>query len=69
LHKGGPASLVALQVLPRSARPEVAIPGKPYDFATLITAQAIGDRESLLSHKRRVLQVATDSLDEITALI
>lgn len=66
LHKGGPDSVVALQVVPPGPSAEVPIPGKTYDFGTLIAAQAIGDHESLLAHGRRVLRVATDDLDEIS---
>lgn len=65
LHKGGPSSVLALQLVRRSAQPEVPIPGKPYDFGTLIAAQAIGDYESLVSHGRRVLQVAVDDPAEL----
>ena len=65
LHKGGPPSVVALQVVARTPGPHVEIPGKPYDFATLIAAQAIGDHESLLAHGRRVLRVAVDDLGEL----
>jgi hypothetical protein len=37
----------------------------PYDFGTLIAAQAIGDHQSLLDHDRRVLRVAVDDLGEV----
>jgi len=65
LHKGGPNSVVALQIVSRSPGPTVPVPGKPYDFATLIAAQAIGDHRSLLSHGRRVLRVAVDDVREV----
>jgi hypothetical protein len=65
LHKGGPNSVVAVQLVARSPREQLAIPEKPYDFATLIEAQAIGDRESLLSHGRRVVTIAIDELSEL----
>jgi glucose-6-phosphate isomerase len=65
LHKGGPPSVVALQLVRRSPQPEVPIPGKPYDFGTLIAAQAIGDHESLVAHGRRVLRVAVDDPAEL----
>jgi hypothetical protein len=65
LHKGGPASLIAVQVVRRASQPVVAIPGKEYDFGTLIAAQSIGDHESLEAHGRRVVRVAVDDLDEI----
>ena len=65
LHKGGPNSVVAVQIVPRTDRPSLPIPGYPYDFATLIDAQAIGDYQSLVQHGRRVLRVAADDFAEI----
>ncbi|HEV7887242.1 MAG TPA: hypothetical protein VGO92_06755 [Acidimicrobiales bacterium] len=65
LHKGGPDEVVALQVVRRTPAPSVPIPGYPYDFNTLIAAQAIGDYQSLVNHGRRVLRVAVDDLKEI----
>jgi hypothetical protein len=65
LHKGGPNSVIAVQLVPRTPREHLLIPDKPYDFATLIDAQAIGDRESLLSHGRRVVTIAIDELSEL----
>lgn len=65
LHKGGPAEVVAVQLVTRSPQPAVPIPGERYDFATLIAAQAIGDHESLLAHDRRVLRVELDELSEL----
>src|SRR3984957_412105 len=56
LHKGGPNSIVAVQIVSRAAGPVVPIPGKPYDFGTLIAAQAAGDHRSLIAHGRRVLR-------------
>ncbi|MHB8329581.1 MAG: glucose-6-phosphate isomerase [Acidimicrobiales bacterium] len=66
LHKGGPNSVVAVQIVSRSSGPTVPIPDKPYDFGTLIDAQAAGDHRSLLAHHRRVLRVAVDDLQEIS---
>ncbi|MDQ3973040.1 MAG: glucose-6-phosphate isomerase [Actinomycetota bacterium] len=64
LHKGGPDSLAALQVvdlaLERPDRDGLAIPGRSYDIATLIRAQAAGDLQSLRAHGRRVVQVGVD---------
>jgi transaldolase/glucose-6-phosphate isomerase len=65
LHKGGPDTVVALQIVSASPDPAVPIPGKPYDFATLIAAQAIGDHRSLLSHGRRVRRIAVDDVGQI----
>jgi len=65
LHKGGPASVLALQVVPSVATANLDIPGFDFDFGTLIAAQAIGDHQSLLDHGRRVLRVHADHLQEI----
>ena len=63
LHKGGPNTVVAVQIVDANPMPEVPIPGAPYDFGTLIAAQSIGDHRSLLAHGRRVLRVAVDDLE------
>ncbi len=65
LHKGGPNSVVAVQIVSATPGPEVPIPGKDYDFGTLIAAQALGDHRSLLSHGRRVIRVAADDLSTV----
>jgi hypothetical protein len=65
LHKGGPNEVVAVQIVSRTPSAELAIPDHPYDFGTLIAAQAIGDHQSLLAHDRRVMRVAVDDLAEI----
>jgi hypothetical protein len=65
LHKGGPNSVVAVQLVPRQPTGEAAIPGYPYDFGTLIAAQTIGDHQSLVDHGRRVLRVEIDNLKEV----
>jgi hypothetical protein len=65
LHKGGPNSLVAVQLVGRTPVPSVPIPAHPYDFNTLIAAQSLGDHQSLLDRGRRVLRVALDDLKEI----
>jgi len=65
LHKGGPNSIVAVQLVSAKASGELAIPDKPYDFATLISAQSIGDHDSLVAHQRRVIRVELDDLSEI----
>ena len=65
LHKGGPNTVVAVQIVSRTSGPELSIPGYGYDFGTLIAAQAAGDHRSLLAHGRRVLRVAVDELAEM----
>ncbi|HXQ43358.1 MAG TPA: hypothetical protein VN816_01875 [Acidimicrobiales bacterium] len=65
LHKGGPNSVVAVQIVSATAGPVLPIPEKDYDFGTLIGAQALGDHRSLLSHGRRVIRVAVDDLSSV----
>ena len=66
LHKGGPPSVVAVQLAPRTPSAELPIPGFDYDFGTLIDAQALGDLQSLRAHDRRVLRVEVDHLEDVT---
>ena len=71
LHKGGPDSVVALQVVdaPAGGPP---IPGRPYDFATLVRAQAQGDLRSLRARGRRVAQVGVEGpggLEQLAAAV
>ena len=56
LHKGGADNIVALQIVDAPAGGP-GIPDRPYDFATLVRAQALGDLRSLRDHGRRVVQV------------
>ncbi len=65
LHKGGPDTVVAVQIVDANAMPVVPIPDAPYDFGTLIAAQSIGDHRSLLAHGRRVLRVAVGDLGAV----
>ncbi|HEY2798854.1 MAG TPA: glucose-6-phosphate isomerase [Thermoanaerobaculia bacterium] len=55
LHKGGPPTGVFLQIT-REPAVQAPIPGKPWDFAQVIAAQAEGDLASLQSRGRRVLR-------------
>jgi glucose-6-phosphate isomerase/transaldolase/glucose-6-phosphate isomerase len=65
LHKGGPPTVVAVQVVPRRPTADLPVPDLGYDFGTLIAAQSIGDHQSLLDHDRRVLRVAVDDLGDV----
>jgi hypothetical protein len=67
LHKGGPNTVIAVQLLPAADRPRLAIPGHEYDFGTLISAQALGDYQSLQRHERRVTRVAVEDLAQVGA--
>jgi glucose-6-phosphate isomerase len=65
LHKGGPNSIVAVQLVRATPSALLPIPSEPYDFGTLISAQSIGDYGSLLAHDRRVIRIELDELSEI----
>lgn len=56
LHKGGPPAGIFLQVTADDAT-DIEVPGKPFSFAQLKRAQAIGDFQSLVAHGRPVLRV------------
>jgi transaldolase/glucose-6-phosphate isomerase len=56
LHKGGPNSGVFIQVT-CDDQEDLSIPGEPYSFGVLKSAQALGDMQSLTSRQRRVIRV------------
>jgi glucose-6-phosphate isomerase len=56
LHKGGPASVLVLMLVPNDPE-RLAIPDRPYDFEALKQAQALGDLRALEARGRRVLRV------------
>lgn len=56
LHKGGPNSGVFLQITCDDAD-DLPIPGEPYSFGVLKSAQALGDMQSLTSRGRRVIRL------------
>jgi hypothetical protein len=66
LHKGGPNNGVFIEVVDPERSSDVAIPGQPYTFGTLIDAQALGDLRSLRAQGRRVARVKPGSLSEVT---
>jgi glucose-6-phosphate isomerase len=55
-HKGGPAIGVFLQVTAAAAT-DLPIPGLPFTFGELISAQAAGDAQVLSEHGRPVLRL------------
>lgn len=63
LHKGGPGSCVAVQIVATAPTAEVSVPGFGYDFGTLIAAQAFGDLHALRTAGRRVVRVFLDDGD------
>jgi len=56
LHKGGPNTGVFIQLVGDN-RDTLPIPGRPFDFGTLVAAQALGDLQSLRAHGRRVVRI------------
>jgi hypothetical protein len=61
LHKGGPNTVLALQVVDDLGE-ELEIPGKDFGFRTLIAAQAAGDLEALKERGRKVCRVRLEDL-------
>jgi len=56
LHKGGGDNIVLIQFTAPPAS-DAAIPDETFSFGTLITAQALGDFQSLKSRNKRILRV------------
>jgi glucose-6-phosphate isomerase/transaldolase/glucose-6-phosphate isomerase len=56
LHKGSPRSGLFLQ-LDEAHDEDLPIPGRPYTFSVLATAQALGDLNALQAAGRRVAKV------------
>jgi transaldolase / glucose-6-phosphate isomerase len=65
LHKGGPNTVVAVQLVDRTPTASVPVPTAPYDFNTLIAAQALGDLQTLEQRGRRARRFAVDDLKEV----
>ncbi len=65
LHKGGPNSVVAIQVV-EAPRTDLAIPGRDLTFGRLLGAQADGDLTALRDRGRRAARVDLDALDALT---
>jgi transaldolase/glucose-6-phosphate isomerase len=56
LHKGGPNSVLVLQIVDEPAE-DLAVPETDYTFGALIRAQALGDFTALQQRKRRALRI------------
>ena len=59
LHKGGPPSGLFLQLV-EDVGDDVEIPGHPYSFGVLASAQALGDLRALEASGRRVSRLDSD---------
>jgi len=70
LHKGGPDSVVALQLVDVPGKEDdQPIPARDHTFGTLLRAQALGDLRSLRAHDRRVIQRRVEGPTDIVRLI
>jgi len=56
LHKGGPDKGLFVQIVSDDSK-DIEIPGQPYSFGILKQAQATGDYQSLIQHKKKVLKI------------
>ncbi len=65
LHKGGPNTGIFLQITTAHEH-KIPVPGAPYTFDILADAQALGDLQTLLTLKRRVVRVRLDAGDTDT---
>jgi hypothetical protein len=68
LHKGGPNSILGLQIAVESAV-DVKIPAEKFSFAELQAAQSLGDWQALKSHGRRALRVYVKRGGDIAQLL
>ncbi len=59
-HKGGPAGGVFIQIVDRPIK-DIGVPGAPYGFSKLISAQAEGDYFALRRAGRRVVRIDVGS--------
>ncbi|HEY9378990.1 MAG TPA: glucose-6-phosphate isomerase [Jiangellaceae bacterium] len=68
-HKGGPPTGVFLQVT-GAVDEDLAVPGRPFTFGELITAQAAGDAQVLADQNRPVLRLhLTDRVAGLSRLL
>lgn len=56
LHKGGPNSILALQIT-ADGTADVKVPGEKFSFGGLQRAQSLGDWQSLVNHGRRAQRI------------
>jgi glucose-6-phosphate isomerase len=69
LHKGGPASVVGLQIIQRPRTAAHRISGRAYSFHDLHMAQAIGDYRAMEAAGRRVFQLLVDDVSDIGSIL
>ncbi|MCB0077345.1 MAG: hypothetical protein KDD73_07940 [Anaerolineales bacterium] len=62
-HKGGPAQGHFIQIVAEERGEPLPIPDQPFDFGTLVAAQALGDLEALQSRDYPTLRLALSGGD------
>jgi hypothetical protein len=68
IHKGGPGRCSFVQITSEDAK-DLAIPGKPYSFGVLKSAQALGDYQALKDRGRRIIRIHLASESDLTKLV
>jgi len=69
LHKGGPASIAALQICQNPLVEPFRITGRAYSFETLLKAQQESDAQTLRRLDRKVHTLRVDSISEVVAML
>ena len=67
-HKGGTPDGVFVQVIVEPTQ-SIEIPGYPFDFGTLVNAQAQGDRDVLIARGRPVLTIRVPSEETLVEFL
>ncbi len=67
-HKGGPNTGLFIQII-SDVKDDLSIPKEGMTFGTLIRAQALGDYETLITRKRRVVRVHLSSPEDLALLV
>jgi hypothetical protein len=68
IHKGGPNKGIYIEIT-MVDRKDVEIPGKPYTFGELKSAQSLGDYEALKKRGRRIVHVHLSSESDLGKLL
>jgi transaldolase / glucose-6-phosphate isomerase len=63
LHKGGPKTGLFVQIFTPPER-DIEVPGEPFGLATLISAQADGDLQTLRDHGLEAVRTTLDDLEK-----
>jgi hypothetical protein len=68
IHKGGPDKGVYI-LITQEDEEDVSIPGEPYSFGVLKSAQSLGDYEALKNKGRRIVRVHLTQESELGGLL